>query len=108
MAAPVCFARVATATATPDAPGRRRAPSRTAAVIAGSMKTSKFAACPSWGANATEARTNSNPATQRGAIPVAPPRLEREQQSRDRDRRASRRTRTDHSAVLPTTLKVAA
>ena len=44
VAAPVCFARLATATATPDDVLRPRRASSTAAVIAGSMKISKLAA----------------------------------------------------------------
>ena len=35
----------------------------------GNMKISKFAACPSWGANATEASTISTPAIQAARLP---------------------------------------
>jgi len=41
-----------------------------AAVMAGSMKISKFAACPSWGANATDA--NICPATISATAVAAP------------------------------------
>ena len=53
--AAVCFASVATASVAPAAAGRRRTPSTIAAVINGSMNTSKFVAWASWGRNAVAA-----------------------------------------------------
>ena len=49
------------------------------------MNTSKFAACPSCGANATDARTNINPATHAAALAVPAPGLQREHQRREHD-----------------------
>ena len=60
--APVCLAKVATAMAAPADSARPRRARSTAAVIAGSMKISKLAAWPSWGANATSANTHRSPA----------------------------------------------
>ncbi len=107
MAAPVCFASVASATAAPEDVLRPRRASMTPATVSGSMKISKFAACPSWGANATSATVVSSPAIHIARRPCR--------------RRASAAsstavvaavsiatTRTLHSAVVPMTSNVAA
>ena len=65
---------------------RPRRANRTAAVIDGSMNTSKFAAWPSCGANATIASTNSMPAIHPARAPYRRRRLDREQQRGERHR----------------------
>ena len=60
--AAVCFVSVASASATPLAGVRRRAANTNAAVISGSMNTSKFAASASCGKNADAARRYSSAA----------------------------------------------
>ena len=53
--AAVCFVSVASPSVAPAAAGRRRMPSSIAAVMTGSMNTSKFAACASAARNAVAA-----------------------------------------------------
>ena len=106
-AAPVCFASVAHAAATPaDVPWPRRA-STTAATIAGSMKISKFAAWPSWGAKATSATTVRNPAIHIARGP-ARRRASNASSNAVATTASMAATRTVHSAVVPVSAKVAA
>ena len=79
---------------------RRGAARSTAAVIAGSMNTSKLAAWPSWGANATIAKTQRSPAIH----PARRPHRRRASQASSQavNAMASIATRrTVHSAVEP-------
>ena len=71
------------------------------------MKTSKFAACPSCGANATDARTNSTPANH----PARSPYRRRASSARSSAVSATASiamTRTDHSELVAKTVNVAA
>ena len=107
MAAPVCFASVASATAAPAATPRPRRANRIAAVIDGSMNTSKFAACPSCGANATIARTNNTPAIHAARGPYRR-RASTASKSAVSATASIATTRTDHSAVVSKNANVAA
>ena len=71
------------------------------------MKTSKFAACPSWGAKATDAATNRSAANHAARSPHRR-RASAASSSAVSATASIATTRTDHSAVLPTSANVAA